>query len=164
MNDTTITLCGWVGSPVSTHPLEGGSNQISSFRVASTPRRRRNGQWENLPTAWFTVKAFRHLARHLESSIRVGDPVIVTGRLEVETWERPNAEPAVKHVVVATAVGHDLNRGTSAFAKAPRQAIPEPDNPVTRPSWADDGQSQAGADTGRLEDQPADDAAGRSAA
>lgn len=161
MNDTTITLCGWVGSPVNTHPLDNG-NQISSFRVASTPRRLRNGQWEDLPTAWFTVKAFRHLARHLDSSVRVGDPVIVTGRLEVETWERPGGEPGIKHVVIATAVGHDLNRGTSAFAKAPRPAHPSTDASVTRPSWADE---PADREQSEAPDRSADVApSGRSAA
>ncbi len=120
MNDTQITFCGWVGSDVSLAEVAPGA-PVATFRVGSTPRRFRAGRWEDGPTAWFTVKAWRALAEQVHESVRTGDPVIVQGRLVADVWEREDGTTSTRYVVVAHAVGHDLNRGTSAFTKAPRR-------------------------------------------
>lgn len=124
MNDTTITLCGWVGSDVTLHEV-GEDNRVAVFRVGSTPRHYRDGQWVDQPTAWYTVKAWRQLGRHVADSVRRGEPVIVTGRLVVETWDKGNGEIGTKHVVVARAVGHDLSRGVGRFRRAERSGVGE---------------------------------------
>lgn len=138
MNDTTITFCGWVGSDVTSHQV-GVDNQLATFRVASTPRRLRQGQWEDLPTAWYTVKTWRSLAANVHHSVRRGDPVIITGRLEIETWTRPSGETSIKHVVQATAVGFDLNRGTGAFARPRRDQQSAQQAQTPRQPLATDG-------------------------
>ncbi|HQR25751.1 MAG TPA: single-stranded DNA-binding protein [Nocardioides sp.] len=120
MNDTQITFCGWVGTEVTLKDL-GQGVQVASFRVASTPRRFRNGQWEDGPTLWYTVKAWRALATHLHRSIRSGDPVLVHGRLMADVWRREDGTVSTRYVVVASSVGHDLSRGTSAFTRLTRR-------------------------------------------
>jgi single-strand DNA-binding protein len=136
MNDTQITFCGWAGSDVTLTDVAPGT-QVASFRVGSTPRRFRNGQWENGPTAWFTVKAWQALARNVHASIRNGDAVIVQGRLVADVWERGDGTTSTTYVVVAQAVGHDLNRGTSRFVKAPRREPATAVGAAERPSGAD---------------------------
>lgn len=120
MNDTLITFCGWVGSDVTLSDI-GHDTLVATFRVGSTPRRLRSGQWEDAPTAWYTVKAWRALAQHVHESVRQGDPVLVQGRLVADVWERTDGTRSTRYVVVATAVGHDLNRGRSVFTKATRR-------------------------------------------
>ena len=122
MNDNLITFTGWVGSPVEvTEVLEGV--HVASFRVGSTPRIRRNGTWEDGETIWYAVKAWRRLAENLGASLRTGDPVLVQGRLEAESWTAQDGSPVTRYVVVASSVGHDLARGRSAFVK-PAPAVP----------------------------------------
>lgn len=120
MNDTTITFCGWVGSQVTVVENAGGVH-IAGFRVGSTPRRLRAGRWEDGETLWHSVKAFRSLAVHCGRSLSIGDPVVVTGKLVADVWKKEDGTVSVRHVVMASSVGHDLNRGTSLFTRAPRQ-------------------------------------------
>lgn len=120
MNDTQITFCGWVGSEVTVAEVAPGL-PVATFRVGSTPRRYRSGQWENGPTSWFTVKAWRRLAEHVQASIHSGDPVVVQGRLVADVWKREDGTTSTKYVVVAQSVGHDLNLGTSVFSRSARR-------------------------------------------
>lgn len=115
MNDTQITLTGWVGSPVTLRDL-GDGRHVASFRVACTPWRLRDGEWVRGTTTWHTVTAWNRLARHVSQSIASGDPVVVHGRLVADVWER-EGRPQTSFEVVASAVGHDLAHGTTTFAK-----------------------------------------------
>lgn len=120
MNDTYVTLQGWVGNEVDVRDV--GDTQCASFRVGCTPRRQRGGSWVDGETSWYTVNCWRALARNVSESIGKGDAVIVHGRVKVDVWEREGQPPSVAWVVDAIFVGHDLNRGTSAFTKVSRQA------------------------------------------
>ena len=120
MNDTQITFSGCVGSDVTLTEVAPG-RPVASFRVGSTPRRFRGGQWEDGPTAWHTVKAWGVLAQHLHDCLRSGDPVLVQGRLVADVWQRADGTTSTRLIVVATSVGHDLNRGTSRFTKMARR-------------------------------------------
>lgn len=118
MNESYVTLQGWVGNDVDVR--EVGETQCASFRVGCTPRFQRAGEWVAGDTSWFTVNTWRGLARNVADSVRKGDAVVVHGRVKVDVWEREGHPPATSCVVEATFVGHDLNRGTTVFAKAPR--------------------------------------------
>lgn len=152
MNDTTITFCGWVGSEVTLVENAGGV-QIASFRVGSTPRRLRAGRWEDGETVWHSVKAFRSLAVHCDASLQVGDPVTVTGRLTADVWKKDDGTVSVKHVVTASAVGHDLNRGTAVFTRAPRpQVVAAAEDETVRNlvHAADEGGPRLDSETGQV--------------
>lgn len=119
MNDTYITLTGWVGSDVSLREV-AGNQVVANFRVATTSRRFRNNQWEDGTTTWYSVSAWRQLADNVNTSIRRGDPVVVHGRLEADVWKKEDGSISTQLVVTATSVGHDLSRGTATFRKAVR--------------------------------------------
>lgn len=119
MNDTYITFQGWVGSDVSSHQVSEDV-RVTSFRVGSTPRRLREGEWEDQATAWYTVKAWRTLGAHVATSVRKGDPVVVHGRLVVEEWPGEEGRTMSRQVVHALTVGHDLTRGETRFTKVAR--------------------------------------------
>lgn len=118
MNESYVTLQGWVGGDVDLRDV--GESQVASFRVGSTPRYQRNGEWVDGTTSWFTVSCWRGLARNVAGSLRRGDAVVVHGRVRVETWTREDSTSSTSVVVDATFVGHDLTRGTSVFTKPAR--------------------------------------------
>lgn len=122
MNDTYITITGWVGSEVTVTEV-GPDTSVATFRVGSTPRRfrRTDATWVDGETIWFTVKAWRALAEHAAASLVKGDPVVVHGRLEADVWVREDGTRSTRFVLVAISVGHDLARGTATFVKAPRR-------------------------------------------
>ena len=131
MYDAMLTIGGYVGTDVEFR--EGnGSGALAVFRVASTPRwfDRSSGSWRDQETVWMTVKAWRGLAHNVKASVSKGEPVIVTGRLRASKWKDDAGEERTRIVVDAVAVGHDLNRGTTAYRRAER--------PVTREDEADD--------------------------
>ncbi|MCM0620413.1 single-stranded DNA-binding protein [Nocardioides bruguierae] len=118
LNDTTVTLQGWLGSGVSLR--QAGETPVASFRVAVTPRRlnRRTGEWGDGETQWYTVSAWRGLAERCAASLRSGDPVIVHGRLTTSTWTTSAGAETTTMEVDASVVGHDLSWGTTVFSRA----------------------------------------------
>ncbi|MBD8868890.1 single-stranded DNA-binding protein [Nocardioides donggukensis] len=117
MNETYVTLTGWLGSDVTERIV--GSASVATFRVASTPRRynRRDNAWTDGETTWYTVNAWRTLGRNCLDSLRQGDPVTVHGKLTAQVWTDPAGVKVQSFVVEAVAVGHDLSRGVSEFTK-----------------------------------------------
>lgn len=117
MNETLVTLTGWLGGDVNRR--EVGDAVVASFRVASTPRRyqKQTEEWVDRDTQWYTVNAWRTLADNCARSLHRGDPVVVYGRLNVQVWTNSAGIEVASFEVDAIFVGHDLNRGTSAFSR-----------------------------------------------
>ena len=120
MNDTFVTFRGWVGGDIR-HRVARDVH-VATFRVGATPRLKRDGEWVDGETTWYTVTAWRQLAENLAHSLRKGDPVIVHGRLRTETWTPEEGQPSATLHVEALLVGHDLTRGTTHFSKPRRDA------------------------------------------
>jgi len=122
MNDTLITLAGWLGNDVSLR--QAGDHPVASFRIATTPRRfqRKTNSWVDGDTQWYTVSAWRDLADNCAESLRRGDPVVVHGRLRVQKWTGSSGAEMTSCEIDATFVGHDLSRGTSRFTRTPKPA------------------------------------------
>lgn len=120
MNETMVTLTGWVGGEVTMR--EAGDSVVANFRVGSTPRRysRKSGEWVDGETQWHAVSAWRTLGENCRRSLRRGDPVVVHGRQTAETYVNRDGVWVTKLVVEALVVGHDLNRGSSNFLRNPR--------------------------------------------
>ena len=115
MNETQITLTGWLGTDVTLRQV-GETQHVASFRVASTPSRLKDGEWVKGTTSWHTVKAWNRLALHVAASLHSGDPVLIHGRLVADVWER-EGRTTTSYEVVAHAVGHDLSQGTAVFSR-----------------------------------------------
>jgi single-strand DNA-binding protein len=123
MNETVVTLQGWLGGEVTLRAA--GETPVASFRVACTPRRyqRRTDSWVDGDTQWYTVTAWRALADNCARSLRSGDPVVVHGRLNAQTWTSSAGIEVTSFEVDAAFVGHDLNRGVGQFTRAARPAV-----------------------------------------
>lgn len=116
---TLTTISGWVGAnPVLTEGKNG--NQFTTIRVATTDRYRNADQeWVDGPTQWFAVRLFGEFAQNAAASIRRSDPVIVTGRFVLDTWETDEKSGA-SLVLYASAIGHDLSKGRTHFTRVVR--------------------------------------------
>jgi single-strand DNA-binding protein len=127
MYEIDITLIGNVCSEVRHMVTENGIS-VASFRVASTPRRFRGGRWADGVTTYASVTCWRTMADNVASSMGIGDPVLVQGRMTMRAWEKDTRSGQTIEID-AYAVGHDLRWGTSAFQrvskKEPEAADPE---------------------------------------
>ena len=126
MNETYVTLSGWLGGDVTLR--EAGGAPVASFRVATTPRRyvRKTDSFEDGDTQWYSVNAWRTLAENCDRSLRRGDPVVLHGKLSAHVWTNKAGLEVTTFEVEAAFVVHDLNRGTSAFQRRKLTAAPEP--------------------------------------
>lgn len=70
-------------------------------------------------TSWVTVTIPEdtQLAKNVLESVRIGQPVIVLGGLEVRGFELENDTVTTKAYVRAQHVGHDLTGGQAVFTK-----------------------------------------------
>ena len=116
----TITLRGTIGTDPRQVKTASGLD-ITSFRLASPQRRydREKQAWVDGDTNWYTVSTYRQLAVNAGSSIKKGDPVIVTGRLKVRPWEAGDKK-GVSIEVDAESLGHDLHWGTTTYTRSLR--------------------------------------------
>ncbi|MGW6614430.1 single-stranded DNA-binding protein [Streptomyces erythrochromogenes] len=121
MYDTQVTLVGHVATQVDYKETVNGPS--ARFRFAVTPRYfdRRKDAWTDGTTSFYTVWARRTLAVNLAGSVSVGEPLVVHGRLRVRD-DPPDGEGNrwFSAEIDATAIGHDLNRGTAAFRRVVR--------------------------------------------
>lgn len=123
MNDTPMTI---VGNLVDEPRLRLTKNQhaVTSFRVASTSRRynREQGRFVDDSTLFVNVSCWRALAENASQSLHKGQPVVVSGRYYQREYES-NETKKIRYELEATAIGHDLSRGTTEFTKAFRPPV-----------------------------------------
>jgi single-strand DNA-binding protein len=125
MNDTQVTLVGCVATRIDYKDTVNGPS--ARFRFAVTPRYfdKRAEAWTDGATSFYTVWARRALAVNLAGSVSVGEPLVVHGRLRVRE-DPPDGEGKrwISAEIDATAIGHDLNRGTAAFRRVVKTDTP----------------------------------------
>lgn len=132
--EAEIVINGNVGGEVDWRDHEEYVGR-ATFTLACTPAVRRNGAWEELPTAWYRVTCWRRLAANVRDSIRKGDAVIVSGRLRLDRWTDESGAQREAFTVEAAWVAHDLRRGASTFRRA--SARPEAPDP-----WESDAEAE----------------------
>ncbi|MEU9453898.1 single-stranded DNA-binding protein [Streptomyces sp. NPDC048277] len=140
MNETMVCAVGNVATQPVYRELAAGPS--ARFRLAVTSRYwdREKSTWTDGHTNFFTVWANRQLATNAVTSLSVGDPVVVQGRLKVRSETREGQQWASADID-AVAIGHDLARGTAAFRRTgkPETAAPAPPRP--EPDWETPAQS-----------------------
>ncbi|GIF00346.1 hypothetical protein Ari01nite_78100 [Paractinoplanes rishiriensis] len=115
--DTNLVIVGNVLNAPEWRRIQGSGSLVANFRVASTARRfdRANNCWVDGNHLRVRVVAWRRLAEGIASSITVGDPVIVYGRVYTREWKDDNGNNRMSYEMEAFSIGHDLARGRSQF-------------------------------------------------
>lgn len=120
MNDIITTVIGNAVTDVSLRVTSTGAS-VASFRIASNSRRfdKSTSSWIDQEPSYLSITAWSQLAENVALSVHKGQPLVVTGKLKVRQWQ--DADKSGTNVEIdATAIGHDLNRGTSEFTKVKR--------------------------------------------
>jgi single-strand DNA-binding protein len=120
MNDIYITLTGNVAAEPRQYTFDDGV-KVTSLRVLTSHRYfdRKTGQWMDGEKVCFAIRCWRSLADNVARSVRIGQPVVVSGKLRIREFG-PEGDRRFMPEVEASAVGHDLRWGTGSFAKPER--------------------------------------------
>ncbi len=126
MGSSVAHLVGNVATELRTS-LENQGHERVSFRLIATERRRdaATGSWVDGDEFAVTVVCWGTLARNVAQSVRLGDPLMVAGRLTTRRFE---ADGETKYLTELRAIqlGHDLSRGRSVFSRASGAAAAAP--------------------------------------
>lgn len=119
--------------------LNSGKATGAKFRVATTERwfDRAAEAWNDAEPVYLTVTCWRQLAQSVLTSLRIGDPVIVHGKLINSSFER-DGRVERRLEISAAAVGPDLRWCTAAVTRTRAAAADAP-----RGVAADDGAGPA---------------------
>lgn len=117
MSVNVQTISGNVGDLKELRKLPDGRPAIT-FTLAYNARRQNDeGEWENGRTTWVRVEAYGRYARNIAQSLRVGMHVMVTGRLQVRSFENNDGQTVWLTEIVAREVAPTLRFGTVKFSK-----------------------------------------------
>lgn len=120
MFETNIAVVGNVLTAPEWRRTTTNNALVANFRIASTARRydRDTGRWIDGSSLRVRVSAWRRLAEGVASSITVGDPVVVYGRIYTRDWVDDDNNHRVSYEIEAFAIGHDLSRGRARFYRS----------------------------------------------
>ena len=132
MYETTVTLLGRLATTVTPVTFNDGGLK-ASFRLASTERRfdRDQQAWVDGPQLFLSVVCWRSLADRVVATLRVGDPVIVRGKLRSREYEKDGQVHRVVEVE-ATSIGPDLGRCSAMVLRRDTELAVESDGGRSR--------------------------------
>jgi single-strand DNA-binding protein len=132
--DTNIVVVGNVLTAPEWRRTASTNTLVANFRVASTARRldRESGRWVDGNQFRVRVICWRKLAEGVASSITVGDPVVVAGRLYTRDWTDTEGNPRTAYEMEAVSVGHDLARGRGRFFRTKPSSTSSTSGPETQ--------------------------------
>ena len=156
MQDISTTLKGRIGS-VPTMKHIKGDTCVTTFRLAiprwrfTVDARTGNASYVEDGAYWYTIETWDKLADNVVRCCCKGDPVIVVARPVPNAWVDANGQIRSSIVFRASAVGHDMAKGTSRYTKNGAHSAQEPvagspDDPFsTRPGQAAHDERGSGA-------------------
>jgi single-strand DNA-binding protein len=120
-NGATVTLAGYVATEPSYRTIND-KTPIVSMRVAWTTRfiDRETGEWRDGKTSFANVNCWRKLAGNVAPSLRKGQAIVLTGRLEVRDYDDKEGRRRISVDIDADTIGHDLSRGVAHFQRTLR--------------------------------------------
>jgi len=103
----TVPDCRVVADPELRFAATGVA--VGKFRVVAS-NRKQNEQGEGVDdkTLWLNVTCFKQLAENCAESLRKGDIVSVTGKLQTDEWQNEQGEKRSQIVLIADSVAASL--------------------------------------------------------
>ena len=169
-----VTFTGWVATAPTFHRPDPTKpdKALSTFRVMHTPfSRDSQGNWQKGESLAVRVKVWGWGAHYVSRSIRVGDPIIVCGRLIRSKWQDKEQVTHYGLELTASSLGHDLTMGESNFVRMvgalPKRgnfatpskegvgSLADPDGEFeTSPATVSEETAPAGTETAEAADDP----------
>jgi single-strand DNA-binding protein len=118
VNEASFSVSGYVATQPTLRFGRDGQPSVS-MRVGWTPRRvsKVTGEWEDLPSSFVSVVCFRKVAQHAAKSLHKGEPIVLSGTLQVREYTDARGEKRLSVDVVAQTLGHDMSRGITSYSK-----------------------------------------------
>ena len=95
--EAQIGFSGFVQKDPEIRFMEGG-DAVATLNVKVTPRKRKNNEWINGEPSWFRVSVWGKQGEAVANSISEGDRVIVTGTMEMRSYEKDGVKRSVPEV------------------------------------------------------------------
>jgi single-strand DNA-binding protein len=123
-----VTVVGNLTADPETKTTKTGSSVLKVGIAVNRRWKNKQDEWEE-EVSFFDVNAWGELADNVSSSLHKGSRVIVTGRLEQQSWERDGQKQS-KVVLVADDIGVSLRKAQiSGITKTgQQQQKPAPKN------------------------------------
>jgi single-strand DNA-binding protein len=118
IHEAQVNVAGYVATDPKFKKVAGDVSS-AKLRVAYTARRRdrETGEWSDGPTSFVSVQCWRTLADNVKVSVHKGEPVLITGRLQIRRFEDQEGAPRTAVEIEAMSIGHDLTRGVAQFSR-----------------------------------------------
>jgi len=136
----TIIVSGYVGQDAEVKFSQGGT-AVGKFTMAVKTGYGKDNQ---KPDMWLTVKTFGKQAEFAGENIKKGAGVCVTGRLEFETWTKPDGTQGSAYVVIASDVKRNFEKNDGQDAAQPKQTSQQTNQPQQRTQTPPPQQRPAG--------------------
>jgi len=160
LNGAVVTLAGYVArDPIYTKVNESIPKVI--VRVAWNSRfpDRVTGEWKDSKPSFANVNCWRKMAPNVVMSLRKGQPIVVTGRLQVREYDDKEGRHRTAVDIEADAIGHDLTRGVGVFQRLrPEDRAAQPQQDVLPADAGTGNNADAGAGNSTAGLTPAGDA------
>jgi single-strand DNA-binding protein len=127
----TITIVGNVGKPIELKYGQSGLAQ-GTFSVATT-----SGKDEKKVTVWHNVTVFGQMAEHAASSIEKGSRVIVTGKLDISSYENKEGVKVWTTKILADEIGLTM-RFNNVFVDKTEQTMKQVAQKFGAPSFLEE--------------------------
>ena len=120
----TATIAGTLGRDPELRFTPTGQ-ATCTFGVAVNRRWQTKGstEWQE-QTSWFDVTVWGAMAENVAESLHKGDRVVISGRLEQQSWETAEGKRS-RVVLVADEVGPSLRWATATINKVKRETKEE---------------------------------------
>lgn len=125
-----VTVVGNLTAEPELKTTKTGSSVLKVGIAVNRRWKNKQDEWEE-ETSFFDVNAWGELADNVATSLSKGSRVIVSGRLEQQSWENKEGQKQSKVVLVADDIGVSLRKAqvgtiTKTGAQAQSQGRPAP--------------------------------------
>ena len=117
---STVTIVGnLTRDPELRFTATGQANTTFGVAVNRRWQNRQTQEWEEA-TSFLDVVAWADLAENVAQSLKRGDRVVVTGRVDQRSWENTEGDKRSKVEITANEIAPSLRRATVAISKNER--------------------------------------------
>lgn len=125
LGETTVTVVGMITSELEFKRVGDEGDELVTFWLRSNERRfdKDKEEWVDGRHLSVVVKCWRRLALAVQSALRKGDPVLVTGRMSSSEYRTEQGQPRSIPEVEALAIGPNLMLCVAPIHRGKRPAV-----------------------------------------